>query len=68
MKRREIREVLFKLLFRAEFNEASEMPEQMQLFFNVDFDEKEVSEEDKAYIIKREADILEKLPEIDKQN
>ncbi len=67
MKRREIREVLFKLLFRAEFNEASEMPEQMQLFFNVDFDEKEVSEEDKAYIIKREADILEKLPEIDKQ-
>lgn len=33
MKRTEIREQIFKLLFRKEFNEESEMPEQVRLFF-----------------------------------
>jgi len=67
MKRSELREVLFKLLFRAEFNEVSEMPEQMQLYFSTDADDLKIKDEDREYIIKREEDILSKLPEIDKE-
>ena len=67
MKRSEMREVLFKLLFRAEFNEVSEMPEQMQLYFSTDADNSKIKDEDREYIIKREEDILSKLPEIDKE-
>lgn len=33
MTRRELREEIFKLLFRVEFNEKEEMPEQVKLFF-----------------------------------
>lgn len=67
MKRSEVREVLFKLLFRAEFNDVSEMPEQMQFFFNVDVDEDtNIMDKDRDYIIDREGKILEKLSEIDK--
>ena len=33
MGRRELREQIFKLLFRIEFNEKDEMPEQEELFF-----------------------------------
>ncbi len=65
MKRSELREVLFKLLFRAEFNEVSEMPEQMQLYFTTDADDLKIKDEDKEYIIKREEDILSKLSSID---
>lgn len=65
MKRSELREVLFKLLFRAEFNEVSEMPEQMQLYFTTDADDLKIKDEDKEYIIKREEDILSKLSAID---
>lgn len=66
MKRSEIRETLFKLLFRAEFNDASEMPEQMKMYFDVD-EEREVSDSDREYIIKREEDILSHLEAIDKE-
>lgn len=34
MGRREMREHIFKLLFLGEFNEAEEMPEQIQLYFD----------------------------------
>ena len=61
MKRTELREVLFKLLFRAEFNDVTEMPEQMQLFFNNDADDLKIKDADREYIIKREEDILSKL-------
>ncbi|MBO4679329.1 MAG: transcription antitermination factor NusB [Lachnospiraceae bacterium] len=67
MKRSELREVLFKLLFRAEFNEVAEMPEQMQLYFSTDADDLKIKDADREYIIKREEDILSKLPEIDKE-
>ena len=67
MKRSEMREVLFKLLFRAEFNEVSEMPEQMQLYFTTDADDLKIKDADREYIIKREEDILSKLTEIDKE-
>lgn len=44
MSRREIREQVFKLLFRIEFNKQSEMPEQLELFFgNQEEDVEEVS-------------------------
>jgi len=68
MKRSEIRENVFKLLFRAEFNEASEMSEQIAYYFNVltEVDEQVVSEKDRNYISERAAFILDKLPEIDK--
>lgn len=68
MKRSEIREILFKLLFRAEFNDMSEMEEQTGLFFNIEetVDKHDVSPEDRDYIGKREAAVLAKFPEIDK--
>lgn len=73
MKRSEIREIIFMLLFRAEFNEVAEMPEQMQLYFNVDLGIEAEGEEgefaipdsDREYIVARESAILERLPEID---
>ena len=67
MKRSELREVLFKLLFRAEFNDVTEMPEQMQLYFTTDADDLKINDADREYIIKREEDILSKLTEIDKE-
>ena len=67
MKRSELREVLFKLLFRAEFNDVTEMPEQMQLYFTTDADDLKIKDADREYIIKREEDILSKLTEIDKE-
>jgi N utilization substance protein B len=68
MRRSERREILFKLLFRTEFVDISEMPEQMQMYFTVDYDEeKEIPEDIRDEIIKREEQIMEKLPEIDKE-
>lgn len=63
MKRRELREHIFELLFRIEFNSAQEMPEQLRLFFE---GLGEVDEKDQEYIEKKYAHIVEKLPEIDK--
>lgn len=67
MKRSEIRETVFKLLFRAEFNDISEMPEQTGLFFDIEqrVDENPISAADREYIKAREEAILAKLPEID---
>lgn len=66
MRRSQIREELFKILFRIEFNDMNEMPEQMQYFFNVDCDEEDtISAEDREYITNRENEILSKIPEID---
>ena len=61
MKRRELREHIFELLFRIEFNSAEEMPEQMRLFFEGLGEPK-----DQEYIEKKYAHIVEKLPEIDR--
>ena len=65
MRRSESRENIFKLLFRTEFNDVSEMPEQMQFYFDVDVDGDAIKDEDRDYIVARESAILEKLPEID---
>ena len=63
MKRRELREHIFELLFRVEFNEREEMPEQMRLFFE---SLPELSEGDQAYMEKKYERIMERLPEIDR--
>lgn len=62
MSRRELREQLFKLLFRIEFNSFEEMPEQEKLFFE---DTCIADEADEAYISSKYHKIAEKLEEID---
>lgn len=64
MKRRELREHIFELLFRIEFNSPEEMPEQIRLFFA---DMEELGGEDQAYIEKKYLRIVEKLPRLDKR-
>lgn len=62
MSRREVREQIFKLLFRAEFYEEGELPEQLKLFFE-ELDQKE--NKDTIYIREKFEQIVERLPEID---
>lgn len=64
MKRTIQREQVFKILFRAEFNDASEMPGQEELYF--DSGDMEFTEKDKIYITRKVNRILERCPEIDK--
>ena len=65
MGRRELREQIFKLLFRIEFNRKEDMPEQLQFFF--EDDEKKVTEKDQDYITEKYGKIVEQLPEIDRK-
>jgi len=62
MKRRELREHIFELVFRVEFNSQEEMPEQIRLFFE---DMEELEEKDQIYMEEKYSRIIEKLPEID---
>lgn len=64
MNRRELREQIFKLLFRVEFNDKEEMLQQCALFF--EDEENVVPEKDMAYIRGKYERIAEKLPEIDR--
>ena len=64
MSRRELREQIFKLLFRVEFNKMEDMPEQEELFFA---DEDAAADKDAAYISEKYHKISEKLSEIDSQ-
>lgn len=63
MRRRELREKIFTLLFRIEFYPVEEMIEQVELFF--DDEDVIVSEEKKIQISAKYADIMMKLEEID---
>lgn len=71
MSRRELREQIFKYIFRIEFNDKAEMPEQEQFFFEtlkMEAQERELPEirdEDAAYISNKSNKIIEKLDEID---
>ncbi|GFI22796.1 transcription antitermination protein NusB [Lachnospiraceae bacterium] len=73
MSRRELREQIFKFLFRVEFHDKEEMPEQEQFFFEnlrAEAQEKEVSplkDTDVTYISNKSNQILEKLDEIDEK-
>ncbi|MCH5260186.1 MAG: transcription antitermination factor NusB [Lachnospiraceae bacterium] len=64
MSRRELREQLFKLLFRVEFNSLEDMSEQERLFFE---DEETAKDEDAGYISDKYHKIQQKLSEIDGQ-
>lgn len=62
MSRRELREQIFKLLFRVEFNSLEEMPEQVKLFFE---DVCETDTEDTDYISGKYQKIIDNLDKID---
>ena len=64
MSRRELREQIFKLLFRVEFNSLEDMSEQEKLFFE---DEDAAKDEDAGYISDKYHRIQQKLTEIDEQ-
>lgn len=63
MTRRELREYLFKLLFRVEFNEPEDMPQQKELFFADE--ESSFSEKDIEFIADKFERIKEAIPELD---
>ena len=63
MNRRSLREQVFKLLFRVEFNTRDEMEEQCHLF--LEHEDVEMTEKDEEYIIAKFTAIHEKLDEID---
>lgn len=63
MSRRELREQIFKLLFRIEFNNPEDMPEQEKLFFE---DDCKADGADAEYISTKYHKIEDKLETIDK--
>ena len=63
MNRRSLREQVFKLLFRVEFNSKEEMEEQCRLF--LEHEDIEISEEDADHIVGKYTAIYDKLDEID---
>lgn len=63
MSRRELREQIFKMLFRAQFHETKELPEQLALFIE-ELDRRE--EEDTSYIQTKFGAIMSHLTEIDR--
>lgn len=62
MSRSELREHIFRMLFRIEFNNEEEMKDQEKLYFEL-LDE--VKEEDQEYILNKYKKIVDKLEEID---
>lgn len=74
MTRTEVREHLFKLLFRVEFMSVEEMPQQIRLFFEDDVADEDmpvtgadIPENDALYITNKYNAIMDKLPEIDEK-
>ena len=62
MTRREIRELIFKMVFRVEFHNEDEIPEQLRLFMDT-LDS--ASDKDRDYIERKVQDILTHIEEID---
>jgi len=62
MTRRELRENVFKMLFRVEFHEQGEMPEQIDLFGD---EVGNAKDEDATYMNHKCSEIIKKIPEID---
>ena len=63
MTRRGLREQVFKMLFRVEFHNVEDMPEQMNMFEEVE----ECSEKDKEYISNKFHNIVEKIDGMEDQ-
>ena len=59
MNRKSLREQIFKLLFRTEFNDPAEMEQQAQFFF--DSGDMTVTEKDREYIIGKCRSILDNV-------
>ena len=67
MKRAELREHIFRMIFGYEFNSDAEMPEQMQLYFEQLDDEEPVpTEAEITYIRDKALAVILKTEEIDK--
>ena len=64
MNRKSLREQIFKLLFRTEFNDPAQMQDQLQFFF--ESGDMTVTERDREYITQKCTSIVEKIPEIDR--
>lgn len=62
MSRSELREHIFRMLFRIEFNNEAELQEQETLYFDL---LEEFSENDREYILNKYRAIKEKVEEID---
>lgn len=62
MSRSELREHIFRMLFRIEFNNAEEMKEQEDLYFEL---LGEIKEQDKEYILNKYRAIADNMEEID---
>lgn len=63
MGRAEIRQHIFRMLFRIEFNSAQEMPEQLQMYFE---EADEIKEKERRYIEEKFNAVLQKKEEIDR--
>lgn len=63
MSRRELREQIFKFLFRVEFNDRDEMAQQESFFF--EDEEHNADKRSAEYISKKSNSIIERLDEID---
>ena len=67
MKRAELREHIFRMIFGYEFNSDAEMPEQMQLYFEqLDEEDTVPTEKDITYIRDKALAVILKTEEIDK--
>ena len=64
MRRSKLREHIFKMLFSYEFNSDSEMPQQIQLYFE-QMDEEEPTEKDMEYIREKALKVILKAEELD---
>ncbi|MBQ8304921.1 MAG: transcription antitermination factor NusB [Blautia sp.] len=62
MRRSEMREHVFKLLFMSEFNSPEEMPEQLALYFQ---EMEELSADEQAYMEQKYELVRSRIPEID---
>lgn len=66
MKRSELREHIFRMIFGYEFNSDAEMPEQMQLYFEqLDEEDGVPTEAEVAYIRDKALNVILKTEEID---
>ena len=66
MKRSELREHIFRMIFGYEFNSDAEMPEQMQLYFEqLDEEDGVPTEADVTYIRDKALNVILKTEEID---
>lgn len=65
MTRRELREHIFSLVFRADFFSYEDMPEQIRLYFEAL--EEPASDKDAEYIETKSRNLFEVMPELDKK-